>query len=249
MTKHGRAVKRIVSTTTPPHLATLIANGTARPSEGPATCQSPSSPEAWARALRTTSRRVGADLCLDKAPWSSCCRGAGNEGGAGCLWRRRRRPNHRDRARRGNWSPGQERKAGRLTPAQLRRAIENLESLWRGVDSHAVNDALLAKAAESAALTRYALRRHGRFGCRRPLLRRRRRARVRLREQGAARGREKARLRAAPATTLIIAIESFRLKGGGAFARGARLRRWCDRDATRISASAELGTIGEDPTL
>jgi predicted nucleic acid-binding protein len=42
------------------------------------------------------------------------------------------------------------RKGGRLTSTQLRSAIEDLESLWRGIDSHAVNDALLAKAAESA---------------------------------------------------------------------------------------------------
>lgn len=42
------------------------------------------------------------------------------------------------------------RKGGRLTPAQLRHAIDDLESLWRGIDSHATNDALLAKAAESA---------------------------------------------------------------------------------------------------
>lgn len=42
------------------------------------------------------------------------------------------------------------RKGGRLTPTQLRRAIDDLESLWRAIDSHAVNDALLAKAAESA---------------------------------------------------------------------------------------------------
>jgi predicted nucleic acid-binding protein len=42
------------------------------------------------------------------------------------------------------------RKGGRLTPAQLRRALDDLESIWRGVFSHAVNDALLAKAAESA---------------------------------------------------------------------------------------------------
>lgn len=42
------------------------------------------------------------------------------------------------------------RKGGRLTPTQLRRAIEELEGLWRGIDSHAVNDALLAKATESA---------------------------------------------------------------------------------------------------
>jgi len=34
VTKHGRAVARIVSTTTPPHLAALIADGTVRPSEG-----------------------------------------------------------------------------------------------------------------------------------------------------------------------------------------------------------------------
>jgi predicted nucleic acid-binding protein len=42
------------------------------------------------------------------------------------------------------------RKGGRLAPTQLRRAIEDLESLWRGIDSHSVNDALLAKATESA---------------------------------------------------------------------------------------------------
>ncbi len=42
------------------------------------------------------------------------------------------------------------RKGGRLTPTQLRRATDDLESLWRGIDSHAVNDALLAKAAASA---------------------------------------------------------------------------------------------------
>lgn len=42
------------------------------------------------------------------------------------------------------------RKGGRLTPAQLRRAIDDLETLWRTIDNHAVNDALLAKAAESA---------------------------------------------------------------------------------------------------
>jgi prevent-host-death family protein len=35
VTKHGRAVARIVSTTTPPHLAALVADGTVRPSEGP----------------------------------------------------------------------------------------------------------------------------------------------------------------------------------------------------------------------
>jgi predicted nucleic acid-binding protein len=42
------------------------------------------------------------------------------------------------------------RKGGRLTPTQLRRAIDDLESLWRGIDSHAVNASLLAKAAKSA---------------------------------------------------------------------------------------------------
>jgi predicted nucleic acid-binding protein len=42
------------------------------------------------------------------------------------------------------------RKGRRLTPAQLKRALEDLESIWRGVFSHAVDDTLLAKAAESA---------------------------------------------------------------------------------------------------
>jgi prevent-host-death family protein len=35
VTKHGRPVARILSTTTPPHLAGLVAEGTVRPSEGP----------------------------------------------------------------------------------------------------------------------------------------------------------------------------------------------------------------------
>lgn len=42
------------------------------------------------------------------------------------------------------------RKGGCLTPTQLHRAIDDLNSLWRGIASHAVNDALLAKAAEVA---------------------------------------------------------------------------------------------------
>jgi predicted nucleic acid-binding protein len=42
------------------------------------------------------------------------------------------------------------RKGRRLTAAQLSRALDDLESIWRGVFSHAVNDALLGEAAESA---------------------------------------------------------------------------------------------------
>lgn len=42
------------------------------------------------------------------------------------------------------------RKGRRLTPTQLNRALEDLEVIWRGIYSHAVNEALLAKAAESA---------------------------------------------------------------------------------------------------
>jgi predicted nucleic acid-binding protein len=42
------------------------------------------------------------------------------------------------------------RKGRRLTPTQLRRAVDDLESLWRGIDSHAVNDALLTQAVETA---------------------------------------------------------------------------------------------------
>lgn len=42
------------------------------------------------------------------------------------------------------------RKGQRLTPTQLNRALNDLENIWRGIFSHAVNDALLAKAAESA---------------------------------------------------------------------------------------------------
>lgn len=48
------------------------------------------------------------------------------------------------------------RKGGRLTPVQLNRALDDLESVWRGIFSHAVNDALLAKAVESACT--YSLR-------------------------------------------------------------------------------------------
>lgn len=42
------------------------------------------------------------------------------------------------------------RKGKRLTPAHLNRALDDLENIWRGIFSHAVDDALLAKAAESA---------------------------------------------------------------------------------------------------
>lgn len=42
------------------------------------------------------------------------------------------------------------RKGGRLTQAQLRRGLDDLESLWRGLYIHAVNDELLAQAAENA---------------------------------------------------------------------------------------------------
>ena len=42
------------------------------------------------------------------------------------------------------------RKGGRLTPKQLRHGLDDLESLWRGLYVHAVNDELLARAAESA---------------------------------------------------------------------------------------------------
>jgi len=42
------------------------------------------------------------------------------------------------------------RKGRRLTPTQLNHALDDLENIWRGVFSHAIDDALLAKAAESA---------------------------------------------------------------------------------------------------
>lgn len=42
------------------------------------------------------------------------------------------------------------RKGGRLTANQLRRKLDELESLWRGLDVHAVSEALLAEAAASA---------------------------------------------------------------------------------------------------
>jgi predicted nucleic acid-binding protein len=42
------------------------------------------------------------------------------------------------------------RKGGRLTPAQFRRGLNDLENLWAGTYVHAVNDALLAQAAEAA---------------------------------------------------------------------------------------------------
>lgn len=42
------------------------------------------------------------------------------------------------------------RKGGRLTSAQLRRGLDDLESLWGGTYVHAVNDALLTQAAEAA---------------------------------------------------------------------------------------------------
>jgi uncharacterized protein len=42
------------------------------------------------------------------------------------------------------------RKGRRLTPTQLNQALEDLENVWQGIYSHAVNDALLNQAAEGA---------------------------------------------------------------------------------------------------
>jgi predicted nucleic acid-binding protein len=42
------------------------------------------------------------------------------------------------------------RKGRRLTPTQLDRALEDLESIWRGIFSHAVTGTLLTNATESA---------------------------------------------------------------------------------------------------
>jgi uncharacterized protein len=42
------------------------------------------------------------------------------------------------------------RKGRRLTPTQLKGALEDLENVWQGIYSHAVNDALLNQAAEGA---------------------------------------------------------------------------------------------------
>lgn len=40
------------------------------------------------------------------------------------------------------------RKGRRLTPTQLNRALDDLENIWRGIFSHAVNDAILTIASE-----------------------------------------------------------------------------------------------------
>lgn len=42
------------------------------------------------------------------------------------------------------------RKGGRLTAKQLGHGVDDLESLWRGLYVHAVDNELLARAAESA---------------------------------------------------------------------------------------------------
>lgn len=42
------------------------------------------------------------------------------------------------------------RKGERLTPAQLRRGLDDLEALWRGIYVHSVSDAVLSQAADSA---------------------------------------------------------------------------------------------------
>lgn len=45
VTKHGRPVAKIVSTSTPPHLAALVASGAVRPSEGPRHLPKPVEPK------------------------------------------------------------------------------------------------------------------------------------------------------------------------------------------------------------
>jgi predicted nucleic acid-binding protein len=42
------------------------------------------------------------------------------------------------------------RKGGRLTPAQLRRGLDDLENLWQGVFVHDMNERLLTRAVKSA---------------------------------------------------------------------------------------------------
>lgn len=42
------------------------------------------------------------------------------------------------------------RRGNRLTTAQLRRALDDLEKLWRGLYIHAVSESLLAQASEAA---------------------------------------------------------------------------------------------------
>lgn len=42
------------------------------------------------------------------------------------------------------------RKGRRLTPTQLNQALEDLENIWHGIFSHAITNALLVNAAESA---------------------------------------------------------------------------------------------------
>lgn len=44
------------------------------------------------------------------------------------------------------------RKGNRLTPTQLNRALDDLERIWLGVFSHAVDDSLLARASECARI-------------------------------------------------------------------------------------------------
>ncbi len=44
------------------------------------------------------------------------------------------------------------RKGDRLTTAQLRRALDDLEKLWRGFYIHAVSETLLAQASEAARI-------------------------------------------------------------------------------------------------
>ena len=44
ITKRGQPVARIMSATTPPHLATLVAEGAVRPSEGPRYLPKPAKP-------------------------------------------------------------------------------------------------------------------------------------------------------------------------------------------------------------
>jgi uncharacterized protein len=41
-------------------------------------------------------------------------------------------------------------KGRRITPTQHHRALDDRETIWRGIYSHAVIDALLASAADSA---------------------------------------------------------------------------------------------------
>ncbi len=158
VTKHGRPVARIVSAATPaPSRRPGGRRNRASERGTPLPAGSPPSSEVRGKALRTTSLRVGAEpLPRYQRPGQAAGRRARNRGGPAAPTRCRRRPNHRDRPRRGNRGPCPNAQGRPSTPAQLRRGSMIWRTSGAGSLVHAVSERFWRRRPRAPAPIRFA---------------------------------------------------------------------------------------------